>query len=353
MDNQASRGAGRPGRDARAVLPEGIAIGDRVIVRRRLPDTPGHLTDVIGHVTGLDPFRVRPQSVGGFVSSAPEIEIPFDLVQVVKVLLPRRVLNSDIRAVEQATAAAFPGIEHLQVDGWLLRAGDGITERSNSAAPLGASAGLSAVPMQAIEEFYRRHQLPVRLLIPDRIARSAERLTAGPGWTFGPDIAVMTRSVTDPAPLTHTEIAHHPELRVHFTITRQPSKQWLERYHFRGKPLPEHALRLLMDAIDGTVAFGSLLTPEGRTVAITRGTITATEDGRRWLGYSAVEVDPEYRRRGLGTLLGRHMLSWGADNGATDAYLQVLDSNEAGKGLYEGLGFVLHHRHRYAQRQPS
>lgn len=314
-------------------------VGDRVIVRRRLPNTPGHLTDVIGHVVSLSPLVVRPQSVGGLVSSAAGVEIPRDLVQVIKVLPPRRVRNSDIRAIEYATAAAFPGIEHTWLDGWLLRAGDGITERSNSAVPLGPSAGMSPVPLPAILEFYQRHGLPPRVLIPDRIAPATQRLAQAEGWELGPDIVVMSRLLSSAVPL-------RDDLR--FEVLDQPDDAWLALYHFRGQPLPPTALELLRTQIDGLMCFGRILATDGATVAITRGTLTDSPDGRRFLGYSAVEVAPAYRRQGLGTALGQCMLTWGFNHGADNAYLQVLASNEAGIGLYEKLGFVEHHRHRYA-----
>lgn len=318
-----------------------VDVGDRVVVRRRLTDTPGHLSDVIGHVVGTSPLVVRPQSVGGFASTAEPLEIPDELITVVKKLSPRRIRNSDIRAVEVATAKAFPGIEHTWTrDGqWLMRAGDGITERSNSAAPLGRSAGFGAVPVEEIAEFYARHDLPVRILIPERIGAPAEKLIAAGGWELGPEIIVMTRTL-EPFDL--------PESEYTFRIDAQPDDDWLALYHFRGQPLPVHALRLLQKNIDGDMGFGRLLSASGETVAITRGTLTSSDDGRLWLGYSAVEVADAYRRRGLGTRLGAEMLAWGASRGASDAYLQVIASNAAGRALYTKLGFIEHHRHRYA-----
>ena len=321
-----------------------VGVGDRVVVRRLLPDTPGHLSDIIGHVVSVSPLVLRPQSVGGFVSSAEPIEVPDELVKVVKKLSPRRIRNSDIRAVETATAKAFPGIEHTWTrDGqWLMRAGDGITERSNSAAPLGRSAGFGAVPLEEIRAFYARHNLPVKVLIPERIGAPAEKLVEAGGWELGPEIIVMTRELT---------ALDLPAAEYVFRIDDQPDDDWLALYHFRGQPLPVHALRLLQDHIDGEMGFGRLLAPSGETIAITRGTLTSSEDGRSWLGYSAVEVAEAYRRRGLGTRLGAEMLAWGASRGATDAYLQVIASNTAGRALYTKLGFIEHHRHRYARLQ--
>lgn len=319
-----------------------VAVGDRVVVRRLLPDTPGHLSDIIGHVVSVSPLVLRPQSVGGFISSAEPIEVPDELVKVVKKLSPRRIRNSDIRAVETATAKAFPGIEHTWTrDGqWLMRAGDGITERSNSAAPLGRSAGFGQVPLDEIRAFYERHNLPVKVLIPERIGVPAAKLVESGGWELGPEIIVMTRELT---------ALDLPAAEYTFRIDDQPDDDWLALYHFRGQPLPVHALRLLQDQIDGEMGFGRLLAPSGETVAITRGTLTSSEDGRVWLGYSAVEVAGAYRRRGLGTRLGAEMLAWGVSRGATDAYLQVIASNTAGRALYTKLGFIEHHRHRYAR----
>ena len=95
-------------------------VGDRVIVRRQLGDAQGYLTDVIGHVLSVEPLVVRPQSVGGLESSAEAVAIDEDSVVALRVLPARRVRNSDIRAVEVATAKAFPGLEHVWCGGWLL-----------------------------------------------------------------------------------------------------------------------------------------------------------------------------------------------------------------------------------------
>lgn len=321
------------------------AVGDRVVARRRIPGANVHWTDVIGHVIGVDPLVVRPQSVGGMPSDAEEIVIPDDQLEVIKILSPRTIRNSDIRAVEVATAKAFPGLVNEWHDGWLLRAGDGIAERSNSASPLGPSVGFEPVPMEDISRFYARHDLPVKLHIPERIGRPAQKvIDADPQkWVMGPEILVMTKS------LDHVE-SHELPGGLEFSIDKQPDQEWLGMYHFRGQALPAHALELLRTQIEGRMGFGRLTTPAGQTVAITRATITAAEE-RIFLGYSAVEVDPAFRRQGLGTALGSRIQEWGAEQHAQEAYLQVVAHNEAGIGLYQKLGFSEHHRHRYAERK--
>lgn len=338
-----------------------VGVGRRVIVRRALSAAEAKAsgkktTDVIGHVISMDPFVVRPQVRAGVRAddSVPAVDFSDKKVLIVKALPDHPVRNSDIRAVETATAKAFPGIAHIMESGWLLRAGDGITERSNSALPLAPNAGMQPVPLEQIKSFYASHNLPVRIAVPDRIAKPTQALVAGPEWTIGPDIVVMTRPLDSDLP--PTEMALAPDVaNVQVDIANQPDDDWLELYHFRGETLPEHALQLLREEIDGRMCFGRLCLPDDsepsgkRTVAITRGTLTESDDGRVWLGFSAVEVAADMRRKGLGTLLGIHMMHWGAENGADAAYLQVLGSNEAGIALYRTLGFTEHHRHRYAE----
>lgn len=321
-----------------------VSVGERVVARR---DFGGVHSDVIGHVLSVDPLVIRPQEVGGYPSSLDAVEIPPEQLKIIKRLSPRTVRNSDIRAVEVATAAAFPGKEHTWTsDGqWLMRAGDGVTGRSNSAVPLGPSAGFLLVPLEEIEAFYARHDLPVRLAIPERIGKPAEKLVAAQpeAWELEPEILVMVRDLEELPALSD----------VHFVVDKQPDAEWLDLYHFRGQALPPLALEYLRSHIEGTMGFGRLLSPAGETIAITRGTLTESGDGTVWLGYSAVEVAEGWRRKGLGTALGAHMLAWGKDHGAEKAYLQVVAHNTAGIRLYEKLGFLEQHRHRYARRLPQ
>ena len=66
-----------------------------------------------------------------------------------------------------------------------------------------------------------------------------------------------------------------------------------------------------------------------------------------WVGIRNVAVAPEHRRQGLGLAVMAALLEWGAERGATTAYLQVLGDNAPAIAMYERLGFVTHHAYRY------
>lgn len=154
---------------SRIFRSDDVVAGDRVVVRQRRGE---HASDIVGHVVSLDPLVVRPQEVGGFPSSKEAIRV--DNVHIIKKLSARTVRNSEIRSLERKLADDLPTTDTAWAEGWLMRTGD--TDEANSAVPLGPSAGLQPVPIDTIRAFYRERDLPVRLLIPERIGKPALKL---------------------------------------------------------------------------------------------------------------------------------------------------------------------------------
>jgi GNAT superfamily N-acetyltransferase len=72
-----------------------------------------------------------------------------------------------------------------------------------------------------------------------------------------------------------------------------------------------------------------------------------------WVGFRGIEVSPEHRRRGLGRAIMAALLEWGAELGATTAYLQVLGHNEPALALYGSMGFSTHHAYAYLTPPPG
>ena len=52
-----------------------------------------------------------------------------------------------------------------------------------------------------------------------------------------------------------------------------------------------------------------------------------------------VAIDPKYRQQGYGAKLVGALMDLGKELGATNFFLEVRKSNEAGRALYESLGF--------------
>lgn len=281
------------------------SVGARVSLRYRISEG---LTDVVGHLEALDPVVVVR------TKSGETVEIDPAAVVSVRELSHAPVRNSEIRALEHAAALAWPGTEQQWCDGWLLRAGGGATSRANSAVPLLFSSSTDA--LGAVIAWYADRGLEPWLALPERLLPIK-----------APGIKPTRMLVCDLAPTAAPDAA----------LADRPSDDWLRTYQ---RDVPAEVLTAVLD---GTVTFATL------GDAVGRGAVTTAPDGTRWLGVSCVRVAEESRRRGLARAIFAALAGWGADQGATRGYVQVLDDNTAALALYQSLGLRLHHRHRYVR----
>jgi hypothetical protein len=283
-------------------------LGTRVTVRYRRPaGSVPPLTDAVGQLVAVDPVvRVRTKT-GAVVEFAPA-----DVVAL-RILTDAPVRTSQIRALEHAAAAAWPGAERAWLDGWLLRAGHGAGLAANSAMPLDISAQASAVP--GIVAWYQRRGLIPRLAIPDRLS------PLPPGATAEHTERILVRDVSafgEPDPS--------------ITLSPRPDDAWLRIYPH------EIPVDVLTAVIDGELMFG---THSGGAVA--RAALTDAPDRTRWVGLSAIRADDGQ----VGAALCEALLAWGADRGATRAYTRALGTGAT--DLVDSLNFRLHHRRRYVR----
>jgi N-acetylglutamate synthase len=285
-------------------------VGSRVVVRYRLPaGSVPPLTDVIGHLLAVGATMTVRTKRGEVV------EIPAEDVVAVKALAAAPVRTSDIRNLEYAAALAWPGVEHEWVDGWLLRFGLGSTRRANSAVPLEVSM---ARGVRALVDWYAARGVAPLAAVPDRLFRiPAGAPTDAENLVMTGDVAV---GASDGA----------------VTLASRPDDDWLRLYQ-RDVPVG-----VLTAVVDGELAFATTA-----AAAVGRAAVTTAPDGARWVGLSAVHVIESARRTGLARALCGALLAWGAEHGATRAYVQVLADNAAATRLYESMGFSVHHRSRY------
>ena len=304
------------------------ALGTRVTVRYRRPtgSTPP-LTDAVGHLLAVDP-RVQVRTKTGTVAEF----APADVVAL-RVLTDAPVRTSQIRALEHAAAAAWPGVEQTWLDGWLLRAGHGATLAANSAMPLDISADKDTIP--SILAWYTRRNLTPRLAIPDRLLRLPAGLKDdGTERVLVRDVRTVPDGEPDPL----------------ITTSARPDDAWLQLYH---REVPRQIpLDVIAAVLDGELIFGAH--PGG---AVARAAVTDAPDSTRWVGLSALRATDDLSASGPASRLCEALLDWGARRGATRGYLRVghgVGQQDSGAtALAHSLGFRLHHGTRYFAAQPD
>ena len=287
-------------------------VGTRVMIRHRLPaGSVPPLTDVIGHLVQTGPtLQVR-------TKRGDVVAVAVDDVVVIKALTDAPVRTSDIRNLEHAAALAWPGVEHQWVGGWFCRYGHGSTRRANSAVPLEFSASND---VKAVADWYAARSLTPLVSVPDRLFRvPPQTSTEAENLVMACDIA-------------------QGDARDAVALAPYPDEEWMRIYE-RDVPVD-----VLTAIVDGSVVFATVA-----GAAVARAAVTKAPDGTRWLGLSALKVAEDQRRHGYARSVCTALLAWGADQGATRAYTQVLTDNASAVSLFESMGFTLHHRSRYVR----
>jgi N-acetylglutamate synthase len=282
-----------------------------VVVRRIVPGETGPsggpaMTDLLGVCTAWTPgvsCVVQPES-------GDPVEIPLELVVSGKPVPPRPAprLRVSPDEAQRRGLTLFPDLETEPLGDWVLR-------RSPTATARRANSVLAMAPGPAgayerVLDFYARHgQRPVAAVLP---GSAPEELFLTHGWV--------------------------PESTDADTVFELASVAGVARALPRD--LPEAELEEVLEEV--LEEAGSLV-----TARIGSSASGVAAYGADWVGFRSIEVSPAHRRQGLGLAVVAALVGWGAERGATTAYLQVLADNEPALALYERLGFVEHHRYRY------
>lgn len=208
--------------------------GERVVIRRVID---GQHSDVIGHVVDLNEKERwwcarRPSAASS--RPRPGLEVRLHALRSTVVPAPTAGAQFGDPGHRGGLFGGLPRHRAHLGQRWAVVAASWRWHYGafHPAAPLGRSAVFTPVPVAEIQAFYARHNLPPKVLIPERIGKQAEQMAKDHGWELDPEIIVMTRELTD---------LPTPDERAEFRIDEQPDRAWLGLYHFRGKPLPEHA----------------------------------------------------------------------------------------------------------------
>jgi GNAT superfamily N-acetyltransferase len=299
-------------------------VGQRVVIRYTVetnePRRP-RLTDAVGDLTELSTDAAIVETRTG------QLRIPLRRITAAKLVAPSR---ADVLALESVCARGWRAEATVERGGWLLRANGGFTGRANTALPLHLPTASLDDTLATARAWYAERGLPLRVQVPLPVRRLLDAELATRGWPADPDVVVLAARLD----ILRAGLPDAPEVR----IVDAPEPAWMARYRDGTTPAIAREILLRHDR----VAFAELRRA-GDVLAIGRG---AVDDG--WLGVTAVEVEPGWRRQGLATAIMSALCRWAVEqHGATRSYLQVTAGNHAAMALYERLRYWRHHTYRY------
>jgi ribosomal protein S18 acetylase RimI-like enzyme len=242
-----------------------------------------------------------------------------------------------IRSLEYFAFNAWPALQTVLCDDWVLRFAGGYSKRANSVNALVAARD---TPRGALE----RRIADARALFARQNIRCVFRhsplmdpqvagLLEAIGWAAFEETTIMVADLAATAPM--------PE-GVAVGATRDAA--WSRGYRTFNRVPPERQVLhdRLLDAIASEPGFGLAMDAAGRPAAYGLGVVE-----RDHVGLFDIVSDPGQRRAGHGRRLVEGLMAWGRARGAARAYLQVLSDNEPAIMLYRALGFREAYRVHY------
>jgi len=226
----------------------------------------------------------------------------------------------------ERAARAVPAAVEDRGTGWWFRHTDNGTWWSGAVLAHGEADGL-ARRIDAAEQFYAEQNAVARFQVCAGCPDALDRALAGRNYRREAPISLLTAVAGTPAEAHAT-----PGMTVRVDASLNPD--WLAVLNAMSPPMidVEHETRLLRRVNRPhsyfTVFAGGEPVGIGRTVA----------DGG-WTGVFNMATTPGARRRGVARLVLSAIARWADAHDAPRLYLQVEQSNDAARRLYEATGF--------------
>lgn len=234
--------------------------------------------------------------------------------------------HANIVELETIANAAMPARETQPYDGWLLHFSESQVKRTNSVHPLTLSTyDLDEKIAFCAAQYRERHQAIIYKMTPVSQPPELDARLETLGYArISPTLMQICSLPAENLPAV--ELQGSAEL----------SQEWLETYqHF--DPIKASSLQAVRDtfmAIPYPIWYAITRDEAGHISAIGQGVLQGD-----YMGVFAIVVEESQRGRGLGRQIMNTLLTWGAQQGAQNAYLQVTATNEKAINLYRSLGF--------------
>lgn len=241
--------------------------------------------------------------------------------------------------LEELSLSAWPALQTLVYDGWILRFAEGYSNRSNSVNPLYPSTLPIGDKISYCEERYLCRGLsPTFKIVEGGKQREIDGELEAGNYAKIHETFVMTRSLEDIVTSTQFDLP--------VMISEVFDEEWIEAFCLcaghdaRDRPIIARILgNLIVPCIVASIR------DKGKILACGYGAVD-----RGWVGLFNIVVHKDYRRNGLGRALVASILERARGLGAEQAYLQVVEVNEAARSLYAKIGFADEYRYWYRKK---
>jgi N-acetylglutamate synthase len=263
----------------------------------------------------------------------------------------------NINEIEFASQLAWPALEEVKLDGGVLRYAEGLTRRSNSMIPSLTAKFCPKTLISKAEKYYGgKGQAAVVKVLNEKASQQnfalLDALLEGGCYEKESPTSVMGLNLRQR--LTTSELSslsqlvqcNNLEWAKAWHSVRQVNAGQLGTYCQLLERINGKVCRLLLKKQGQVVATGMAVLQNGSTEEDPlNGSKTSTKQLNETraetvkLGIYGMATAEKFQGKGCGSGVLSQLLSWGAQQGAGYAYLQVEDSNFHARALYTKFGF--------------
>lgn len=243
-------------------------------------------------------------------------------------------MRNIILTLEQLSMNAWPSLQTMLYDGWVLRFAQGVTRRSNSVNPIFGSSLNIENKISFCENLYNQQNLPTIFKLTSNIYPSnLDEILINKGYKKDAETSVQTCDLTQAQFDTKPDIILNSELKDDWVTS------FVQLNEFNTKK-SEIYRKILKNIVPKTVYASYRISNEivGCGLGVMQGD---------HIGLFDIVVDKEHRGVGLGYYIVTALMDCGKSHGAATSYLQVMLNNLVALHLYEKLGFQEQYQYWY------
>ncbi|CAG7652938.1 hypothetical protein PAESOLCIP111_06674 [Paenibacillus solanacearum] len=241
------------------------------------------------------------------------------------------------KGVEEFSINAWPSLQTVLLDGWLLRFAEGYTRRSNSINALyeGGERSLSD-KIAKCEAIYAEAGQPAIFKITPFIHPQLEGLLEERGY----------KSIESSLVMELEDLSAVPEPSRYEIQIGHVNQEWIDRL-ISMNGMSEKNGRTTMKMFERPLMKTGFFTLYDGQTAIACGLGIAKDE---YVGLFDIVTHPQHRGKGAGEQLLRYILKWARDCGAKKSCLMVSRDNPPANRLYEKLNYRTIYEYSYRMR---
>ncbi|MDR3139532.1 MAG: GNAT family N-acetyltransferase [Treponema sp.] len=242
--------------------------------------------------------------------------------------------------IEELSMNAWPSIQTVVYDGWIIRLANGYTKRANSINPIYPSKINLEEKIQHCKNLYAKYNLPVvyKLVKCDEHKTIDKKLEA----LNYEALDITSVQICDDIKILEE---NYPGINIHIDFNEKWINGFIKNNNIKGEFI--ETLKTMLKNITGNkiVVYKEL---NNEVAGCGYGVIE-----NEYVGLFDIVIKEDKRGRGYGKEIVQSILSEAGKAGIKKSYLQVVNNNEIAKGLYKKIGYKEKYTYWYRKTPPS